>query len=143
MLQTKDQINPAYTCWEILGKNFTHKQLLNVLTNRKETYIGPEMWEHGITHPDNASDQISNQSHIHKLRNPLTNIFRTENQLMSWKTGSRHMTDLKMEDIVWIILIMLKTKYQINLAYTSWEIIWQKLMDVCKRVKVNGLKAGA
>ena len=34
--------------------------------NRKQTNEGPEKWRHSITHPDNSSDQILNQSNIKK-----------------------------------------------------------------------------
>ena len=37
---------------------------------------GPEQSTHGTTNPDNASDQISNQSDIHRPRNLLTNILQ-------------------------------------------------------------------
>ena len=37
--------------------------------NRKKIYDQLEKGRHIKTHPNNASDQISNQSDIHKLRN--------------------------------------------------------------------------
>ena len=40
----------------------------------------------------------------------------------SQQTESRQMTDLKREETVQLNLIMLQTKYQINIAYTILEI---------------------
>ena len=34
--------------------------------NRKLTFDGPKKKRHGTIHPDNALDQISNQSNTHK-----------------------------------------------------------------------------
>ena len=51
--------------------------------NRKQTYDRPEMGRHGKTHPDNALNQISNQSNIHKHRNLSQIFYRTEINSMS------------------------------------------------------------
>ena len=55
-----------------------------------------------------------------------------EIQSMSLKTGSRPTMDLKGGDTIQLSLIILQTKYQINLTLTS-----QKIFDEQTIVKLN------
>ena len=51
------------------GENVPWDMDVPVPANRNQTYDGPEKRRHSTTHNDNASDNTSNQSNIHKLRN--------------------------------------------------------------------------
>ena len=48
---------------------------------------------------------------------------------LPWQTGSRHMTDLKREDMLQLTLIMLQTNYQIDptLQQPLHIVSWTKI----------------
>ena len=77
------------------------------------------------TNPDNASDLISNQSNIHKLR-ILYRKFYKQPQTVD-------MMDLKKADMVQFNLIMLQTKYQLNSTYIRGEIFTKIDRHTCRQ----------